>query len=674
MQDCPAEDSACALCGVPGLSVLCENEDCREAVHLWCLDYWGLGPEHRCPVHTNKRKTDWKITSPKLAAAMIRDPQAVGEFRQKEGDASAGGLCTGTVFWYIFGSQYFPLLEQVPLPSVSASLDVSALWETEYDEALVAQQLAAVQVTTTRLMEELEQARTAEAAQWAEFMPAGTKLRTTEDEWILKDLKALEFKRANRDYLKYFEGKERVVLPDPPALSARSLEPPPNEEDFTCTICGDGDYEDDNLIVICAVCELGVHMKCFGIVRVPAGDWICEVCRTFGREGARRLPCAFCPNKGGGLKQTVHASDGSLDIGHYPTYDRSQPESVENPSAVWCHVFCARHISGVIMQDRERVEGIYLAAVEPRRFKLKCEVCNTRSGACVQCSHKKCSAAFHPECGKSFFLYTRDKYGRNEENAVYCNQHRTLKLRKFVELKEKHQVDEVCAFFRKWEKWITKRALKKSFARKTFTPEESALLAQRIRSFLQSICFGPRLPFTVTVCPNGQVIVEAPSTYNLMEPKTLVQKGLSIPGRTAEQCCRYYEEYLYAAMKKELEREGKPVRLYASKPKPKQSHKKATKKAKTMKHTKTQGKKQMILLPERPVITEELFCVCRRPYVQFLPRLLGEADCDYDKKIRDNSMIQCEVCVEWFHLGCVGYFGSATDAEKDEQWKCPKCR
>ena len=631
----------CAVCGEAGLSQVCSQEGCCQQLHPWCSVYQGLGG--RCPQHCLLRRVDWKAAAPLQAAQLLSDPKAVTDFRAREGPA----LCSGTVFWYVFGLQYFPCLDTPLLPDFLA-LPSSVSWDPPlFDEAALELALTEVQTRKNLLLADLQAVR----------KDAG-RLRSTEDEWILKELKTLEHKKANREYLKYFEERERVVLPDPPALNARSLEPPPNEEDFTCSICGDGDYESDNLIVICAVCELGQHMKCYGITRVPAGDWVCEVCRVFGREGASSLCCAFCPVKGGGLKPTLHANDGTLDTCHYPKYDGSQKERVSNPSTLWVHVFCAVQVTGVVIQDKERVEGIYIGAVEPRRFRLKCEVCGTRHGACIQCSHKKCPAAFHPECAKALFLYTRDKYGSNEDNAIFCAQHRTMKLRKFVELKEKHQLEEVNSCLRRWEKFYAKRVT----SRKQFTAQESKALALRIKALLRSLCFGTVKPFLVTVSGSG-VEVTGPETYNLLEPGVLVQKGLTIAGRTAEQCCRHYEESLYAAMKKELEAAGKPARIYA--------------RPKGKRHTKTRPKPpvkklQMIVLPERPVVTEELFCLCRRPYVQVLPRLLGEADCDYERKLLANSMVQCARCEDWFHLSCVNYPGS-TDSDQNEDWSCPKC-
>jgi hypothetical protein len=58
-------------------------------------------------------------------------------------------------------------------------------------------------------------------------------------------------------------------------------------------------------------------MKCYGLLKIPEGDWVCELCAVFGKEGAKQVPCALCPKKGGSLKPTVHLNDGTLYSPNY---------------------------------------------------------------------------------------------------------------------------------------------------------------------------------------------------------------------------------------------------------------------------------------------------------------------------------------------------------------------
>lgn len=56
-------------------------------------------------------------------------------------------------------------------------------------------------------------------------------------------------------------------------------------------------------IVFCGRCDLAVHQSCFGIERVPDGDWFCRVCEMYGQKETVR--CRYCPLIGGTMKRTV---------------------------------------------------------------------------------------------------------------------------------------------------------------------------------------------------------------------------------------------------------------------------------------------------------------------------------------------------------------------------------
>lgn len=51
-----------------------------------------------------------------------------------------------------------------------------------------------------------------------------------------------------------------------------------------------------------------VHQQCYGIVNIPKGDWICDLCLNFGPEG-KYLRCPLCTKRGGALKPTVLWAD-----------------------------------------------------------------------------------------------------------------------------------------------------------------------------------------------------------------------------------------------------------------------------------------------------------------------------------------------------------------------------
>ena len=50
------------------------------------------------------------------------------------------------------------------------------------------------------------------------------------------------------------------------------------EDNIMCVICNNGDNEENNLIIICDGCSLPVHQACYGVQKIPEGDWLCAAC------------------------------------------------------------------------------------------------------------------------------------------------------------------------------------------------------------------------------------------------------------------------------------------------------------------------------------------------------------------------------------------------------------
>jgi hypothetical protein len=97
------------------------------------------------------------------------------------------------------------------------------------------------------------------------------------------------------DYISLMKGRQRQQ-------PLHALQPRPRE-DFVCEVCRSGDYEDENLIVICSLCNIGMHQLCIFLPRVPEHNWICEVCEAFGPPGIN-LPCPLCSITGGAMKRS----------------------------------------------------------------------------------------------------------------------------------------------------------------------------------------------------------------------------------------------------------------------------------------------------------------------------------------------------------------------------------
>jgi len=67
-------------------------------------------------------------------------------------------------------------------------------------------------------------------------------------------------------------------------------------------ICNNGDYDEDDLIVFCSNCFNGVHQSCYGLDKVPDGEFVCQTCFTF--DEPKEVRCALCTQLGGIMRPT----------------------------------------------------------------------------------------------------------------------------------------------------------------------------------------------------------------------------------------------------------------------------------------------------------------------------------------------------------------------------------
>ena len=76
-----------------------------------------------------------------------------------------------------------------------------------------------------------------------------------------------------------------------------------NKDEECCLVCGDADYQDDNLIGYCDTCGLSVHNRCYG--QAPEVFWkefICYACAAFTKDYSMLVECVMCHQRGGAIK------------------------------------------------------------------------------------------------------------------------------------------------------------------------------------------------------------------------------------------------------------------------------------------------------------------------------------------------------------------------------------
>lgn len=175
------------------------------------------------------------------------------------------------------------------------------------------------------------------------------------------------------------------------------------EDAATCAVCGEGDWDETNVILFCDGCNLAVHQVCYGggACAIPEGPWFCAKCEAGSPDAA----CCLCAQTGGAMKRT---SDWR-----------------------WAHIVCAVWMPNVSFHDPESRDVVDIVGIDDRRFGLTCSLCATQAGACIQCKERKCLRAFHVTCAHTHGLQRVEKeHAEWVELGAFCPKHQAKKIRK----------------------------------------------------------------------------------------------------------------------------------------------------------------------------------------------------------------------------------------------------
>uniref|UniRef100_A0A8C6SY60 Jade family PHD finger 2 n=1 Tax=Neogobius melanostomus TaxID=47308 RepID=A0A8C6SY60_9GOBI len=168
------------------------------------------------------------------------------------------------------------------------------------------------------------------------------------------------------------------------------------DEDVVCDVCRSPEGEDGNEMVFCDKCNVCVHQACYGILKVPQGNWLCRTCAL-----GVQPKCLLCPKRGGALKPTRSGTK-------------------------WVHVSCALWIPEVSIGCPEKMEPITkVSHIPSSRWALSCSLCKEHTGTCIQCSMPSCIVAFHVTCAFDHGLEMRTILAENDEVRFksFCLEH-----------------------------------------------------------------------------------------------------------------------------------------------------------------------------------------------------------------------------------------------------------
>eukprot|EP00956_Cyclotella_meneghiniana_P001632 scaffold1804_cov66-Cyclotella_meneghiniana.AAC.8 len=169
--------------------------------------------------------------------------------------------------------------------------------------------------------------------------------------------------------------------------------------DAVCDVCWDGEVTPENQIIFCDACNVAVHQGCYGIDKVPSGNYFCHTCIYNGknneflaaerREGPRSAPtrtpviCELCPRRQGAFVQCYAAED-----------------SLRKPR--WVHVSCAKWcgLNYIDPEKKDMIEDVAPLKQDYRNLGITCALCDSGIGGMIECRVKGCRKWLHLTCAR----------------------------------------------------------------------------------------------------------------------------------------------------------------------------------------------------------------------------------------------------------------------------------
>ncbi|KAF7816909.1 Protein Jade-1 isoform A [Senna tora] len=178
--------------------------------------------------------------------------------------------------------------------------------------------------------------------------------------------------------------KKRKLLGGDAGLEKILIASPCEGDSSLCHFCHMGDTSgESNQLIVCDICKVVVHKKCYGVQGDVDESWLCSWCKQKDEIVEVANPCFLCPKKGGALKPINRSA-----------------ESVG--SVQFAHLFCCLWMPEAYVEDLKKMEPVMnVGGVKETRRKLVCNVCKVKFGACVRCSHGHYQGAdqtFHHLC------------------------------------------------------------------------------------------------------------------------------------------------------------------------------------------------------------------------------------------------------------------------------------
>ncbi|XP_044390126.1 uncharacterized protein [Triticum aestivum] len=241
----------------------------------------------------------------------------------------------------------------------------------------------------------------------------------------------------------------------------------------SCCVCRIPYLEPCNKLMECSKCFVKAHQACYGVLKVPRGQWFCRPCKT--QANAQDTVCVLCGYGGGAMTRALNAqkiltslrkglrvtSQADKHVKHDPSY-ASRSTSLENISRVdkqtlvdtaheentissswtvnhsssllvpqmlrWVHVVCGLWTPGTKCPNPTTMSAFDLSGALPAKSDYACSMCDRAGGSFMMCRDVNCSVTFHAWCAHQRGLLQSDPEGEHNEYIGFygrCLNHAT---------------------------------------------------------------------------------------------------------------------------------------------------------------------------------------------------------------------------------------------------------
>ncbi|XP_021769399.1 uncharacterized protein LOC110733636 isoform X2 [Chenopodium quinoa] len=210
-----------------------------------------------------------------------------------------------------------------------------------------------------------------------------------------------------------------------------------SEVNKLCCVCGISNKDNANCLLECGHCSIQIHQACYGISRVPKGDWYCRPCKTSSKDVA----CVLCGYGDGamtrafGSRNVVKSLLKAWDIRTEPhimsvgsteaLYVPAKMECLKNLESAtchpcpsikpvvhnsiisglfdptvkqWVHMVCGLWTPGTRCPNVDTMSAFDVSGVSNLKEYMVCYICKRVGGSCIRCYVETCCTYFHPWC------------------------------------------------------------------------------------------------------------------------------------------------------------------------------------------------------------------------------------------------------------------------------------